>query len=74
MIVCSCNVLSDHDIRSGLESAAERPSPGAVFRRLGCEAKCGRCARNIASLVERHAGTNGAPGGAGRCSENEIAA
>jgi len=54
MIVCSCNALSDHDIRARLGAAEERPSPGAVFRSMGCEAKCGRCARNIATVVDRH--------------------
>lgn len=55
MIVCSCNVLSDREIRSKLEPRGDRPSVGAVFRRVGCQPNCGRCARSIAAVVEQHA-------------------
>lgn len=54
MIVCSCNVLSDHDIRNRLGARTDRPSIGAVFRHMGCEPKCGRCARNIVAVVDQH--------------------
>ncbi|MBM3640682.1 MAG: (2Fe-2S)-binding protein, partial [Alphaproteobacteria bacterium] len=43
MIVCSCNVLSDRDVRDTLGPRSDRPSVAAVFRHMGCEAKCGRC-------------------------------
>lgn len=56
MIVCSCNVLSDHDVREMIGPRQDRPSVGAVFRRMGCEAKCGRCARTIVAIVDQHAG------------------
>ncbi|MBL1255253.1 MULTISPECIES: bacterioferritin-associated ferredoxin [Methylocystis] len=55
MIVCSCNVLSDRDVRESLSARADRPSVGAVFRSMGCEAKCGRCVRSIVALVDQHA-------------------
>lgn len=43
MIVCSCNVLTDQDVRSAVK--AGRPhSTGQVYGRLGCSPKCGRCA------------------------------
>ncbi len=55
MIVCSCNVLSDRDIRDSLGATGRRrPSVGAVFRNIGCEAKCGRCAGNIVAIVDQH--------------------
>jgi bacterioferritin-associated ferredoxin len=57
MIVCSCNVLSDHDVRDCVAGKACRPSVGAVFRHMGCEAQCGQCARNIRALVEQHSTT-----------------
>ena len=56
MIVCSCNVLSDQEVRESVGARNERPSVGAVFRHMGCEAKCGRCARNIVAIVDQHAG------------------
>ncbi len=51
MILCSCNVLSDREIQAALASGG-RPSVGGLFRSLGCEAKCGRCARSIAAAIE----------------------
>lgn len=56
MIVCSCNVLSDRDVRDTVGARGDRPSVGAVFRHMGCEAKCGRCARSIVAIVDQHAG------------------
>ncbi|WP_104663509.1 (2Fe-2S)-binding protein [Ensifer adhaerens] len=51
MIVCSCNVLSDRDVRSAIE--AERPnSVSQVYGCLGCSARCGRCAQTIRRLVD----------------------
>ena len=51
MIVCSCNVLSDQDIRSAV--AAERTrSTSRVYGCLGCSAQCGRCARTIRRLMD----------------------
>ncbi len=51
MIICSCNVFSDGEVRA---LAATR-SPGAgtaqVFRGLGYEPQCGRCARTIYGIM-----------------------
>ena len=51
MIVCSCNVISDHQVRS---VAAERAVRGTseVYRCLGCSAECGRCARTIRRIMD----------------------
>ncbi|MBB3769706.1 bacterioferritin-associated ferredoxin [Angulomicrobium tetraedrale] len=53
MIVCSCNVLSDRQIRDALTDA-ESPArtAGQVYRCLGCSAQCGRCARTIRKLID----------------------
>jgi bacterioferritin-associated ferredoxin len=52
VIVCSCNILTDQDIR---ELAADPeyvpPRVAKVYERLGCKAVCGRCARTIATIV-----------------------
>jgi bacterioferritin-associated ferredoxin len=52
MIVCSCNILTDQDIR---ELAGDPdyipPRIAKVYERLGCKAECGRCARTIATIM-----------------------
>ena len=56
MILCSCNVISDKDVRACVKpcgAAAERARD--VFRHLDCAPKCGRCVRNIQSLIDREA-------------------
>ena len=53
MIVCSCNVFSDRDVRSALESAPARPSTAnQVYGCLGCSPQCGRCARTIRKIMD----------------------
>jgi bacterioferritin-associated ferredoxin len=54
MIVCSCNVLTDHDVRSAVTAAAsELPrTPRDVYGCLGCSAQCGRCARTIKRIMD----------------------
>jgi bacterioferritin-associated ferredoxin len=60
MIVCSCNVLSDQDVRSA--AAAERiRSTSQVYGCLGCSAQCGRCARAIRRLMDEALGSARAP-------------
>lgn len=52
MIVCSCNVLSDHDVRSCLAPGPDCPfTPAQVYRCLGCSPQCGRCARTIRQIM-----------------------
>ena len=55
MIVCSCNVISDHQVRS---VTAERAARGTseVYRCLGCSAECGRCARTIKGIIDEALG------------------
>lgn len=52
MIVCSCNVLSDHDVRAAVSAAPEAPRTAKqVYGCLGCSAECGRCARTIKQIM-----------------------
>ena len=51
MIVCSCNVLSDTDVRSAVQADAPR-STSQVYGCLGCSAQCGRCARTIRRIMD----------------------
>jgi len=71
MIVCSCNVLSDHDVRAVVTVEARPRSPGQVYGCLGCSAQCGRCARTIRKIMDEaldsaKAGGNGGPAVAAR--------
>jgi bacterioferritin-associated ferredoxin len=54
MIVCSCNILSDQDVRSAVR-ASEDLSCNAkqVYGCLGCSAECGRCARTIKTIIDQ---------------------
>lgn len=53
MIICSCNVLSDHDVRHAVNTAdnAQR-SAKQIYDCLGCSAECGRCARTIKTIID----------------------
>ena len=52
MIVCSCNVLSDKDVRTAVTAEARPRSTGQVYGCLGCSAQCGRCARTIRKIMD----------------------
>ena len=52
MIVCSCNVLTDHDVRTALSAAQTPRTTGQVYGCLGCSAQCGRCARTIRKIMD----------------------
>jgi bacterioferritin-associated ferredoxin len=51
MIVCSCNVLSDQDVRTALDHADTPRTAGQVYGCLGCSAQCGRCATTIRRIM-----------------------
>jgi bacterioferritin-associated ferredoxin len=52
MIVCSCNVLTDHDVRSALARMVGPRTAGQVYGSLGCRAQCGCCARTIRQIMD----------------------
>jgi bacterioferritin-associated ferredoxin len=53
LIVCSCNVLSDDDVRSAVSASADLPRTARqVYGCLGCSAECGRCARTINKIIK----------------------
>jgi bacterioferritin-associated ferredoxin len=57
MIVCSCNVLSDHDVRSAVEGSQHLPrNAKQIYGCLGCSAECGRCARTIKTIIDEALG------------------
>jgi bacterioferritin-associated ferredoxin len=57
MIVCSCNVLSDRDVRGAVESSQRLPrNAKQLYGCLGCSAECGRCARTIKTIIDEALG------------------
>ena len=57
MIVCSCNVLSDHDVRNAVSASTDLPrNAKQIYGCLGCSAECGRCARTIKTIIEEALG------------------
>jgi len=57
MIVCSCNVLSDNDVRHAVSSADDAlRNAKQIYGCLGCSAECGRCARTIKTIIDEALG------------------
>lgn len=55
MIVCSCNVISDHVVRRTIDdpdTAVARVS--CLFGHLGCRPQCGRCAPTLRRLIREN--------------------
>jgi bacterioferritin-associated ferredoxin len=53
MIVCSCNVITDHEVRATLLGREDVPrTTGQIYQFLGCNAQCGRCARTIRRIMD----------------------
>lgn len=56
MIVCSCNVISENDIRCALmeilgQEGAPLPTPGVVYRHLQKRMSCCGCAPLAVSII-----------------------
>ena len=57
MIVCSCNVITDHDVRNAVSGADDVVRHAKqIYGCLGCSAECGRCARTIKSIIDEALG------------------
>jgi bacterioferritin-associated ferredoxin len=52
MIVCSCNVFSEKEVRSALARALRPPRVSQVYASLGYARQCGRCARTIKRIMD----------------------
>lgn len=51
MIVCSCNVFSEAEVRSAIANQPERPRMSRVYASLGCAAQCGGCVKTIKAII-----------------------
>jgi len=67
MIVCSCNILTDHDVRVVVHQGGNGRTTGQVYGCLGCSPQCGRCARTIRRIMDE--ALAGACGPGCRCCE-----
>jgi bacterioferritin-associated ferredoxin len=63
MIVCSCNVLTELDIRASIATLNSPRRVCDVYASLGCTAKCGGCSGTICALIRE---AEGEDFGAGR--------
>jgi bacterioferritin-associated ferredoxin len=52
MIVCSCNVFSENEVRRALGRAVRPPRVSQVYACLGYARQCGRCARTIKKIMD----------------------
>jgi len=59
MIICSCNLLTDHDVRGVAAASASVQTVRKIYGCLGCSPQCGRCARTIRRIMVEAMG--GAP-------------
>jgi bacterioferritin-associated ferredoxin len=64
MIVCSCNVFSDHQVRSTLANTTQSLRMSQVYDYLGGSVRCGRCAHTIKRIMEEM----------NKCAVNPVAA
>jgi bacterioferritin-associated ferredoxin len=51
MIICSCNVFSDQQVRFTLATATQRMRLSQVYDCLGTSVQCGRCAHTIKRIM-----------------------
>jgi bacterioferritin-associated ferredoxin len=51
MIVCSCNVLSDHDVRGVAATRDGGLTVAQIYGGLACRPQCGTCARAIRTII-----------------------
>jgi bacterioferritin-associated ferredoxin len=56
MIVCSCNVLTELQIRASIAALNGPRRVCDVYALLGCAAKCGGCAGTISALISEAEG------------------
>ena len=51
MIICSCNVFSDQQVRCALATATQQLRMSQIYDCLGSTAQCGRCAHTIKEIM-----------------------
>jgi len=54
MIVCSCKVFSDYEVRTAVRGAEAARTVSEVYHCLGHEPACGRCAHTIRDIISEN--------------------
>ena len=64
MIICSCNGLTEAQVRATLNLGPDQMprSAGRVYGCLGCKPNCGRCLITIQRILEAEVGCAVCPG------------
>jgi bacterioferritin-associated ferredoxin len=53
MVICSCNVLTDHEIRDAVATVGARPlNARLIYGCFGFNVQCGRCTRTIQQILD----------------------
>jgi bacterioferritin-associated ferredoxin len=52
MIICSCHVISDHEVETAFAAPQAPQTMSQVYRHLGHEPQCGRCVRTIRTMMK----------------------
>jgi bacterioferritin-associated ferredoxin len=55
MIVCSCNVITETEVREAARKGSRTPE--AAYATLGCEPQCGCCLDYAQELIDEERGT-----------------
>jgi len=51
MIICSCNVFSEQQVRCAIAKATRQMRLSQIYAYLGTHAQCGRCAHTIKKIM-----------------------
>lgn len=57
MILCSCNLITDNNVRQIMESRpsyARLPSVEEIMEKHGCSIVCATCVRNLKIEIRKH--------------------
>ncbi|MGA2893977.1 MAG: (2Fe-2S)-binding protein [Xanthobacteraceae bacterium] len=53
MIVCSCHVISDDEVKTACSEPQAPQTMAQIYRRLGRRPTCGRCAHTIRNMMRK---------------------
>lgn len=56
MVICSCNVLTEENVISYIESVEHKPTVKNVLTALDCGEVCGTCAATVKNIINDYYG------------------
>jgi len=54
MIICSCHVITDHEVREAFSQPEPPRSMSHIYEHIGHEPHCGRCVRSVRDIMREH--------------------